>query len=39
MDYEYNLLHNEWVHPEAGTRIYDEDMPWELIPAQLAPSL
>lgn len=32
MDWEYELLRNQWHHPETKTTIYDEDMPEELKP-------
>jgi hypothetical protein len=32
-DFKYIRGANQWVHPETGVRINDEDMPWELKPA------
>lgn len=32
-DFIYEPKPQWWVHPETGVTIFDEDMPWELRPA------
>ena len=34
LDYNYDPETDQWVHPETGVAINDEDMPWELMPEE-----